>query len=223
MRKLYTIIITLIVLISLGVGIYIGGPWIFGSIVVQLPDQYRPLTEKYALAAGVDPCFMAAIIQAESRWNPNARSYVGASGLGQLMPGTAASVARLYKVEYNPSQITNPEKNLQLASLLTYYNLSHYGSVRNALVAYNAGGGRVRLSDSNLPRETQRYIRTVSTYYSVYRSAYPDFCKGSGNGLSGSAPATIAPGEDFPDFPQVETNGEANININELWKTFLGI
>lgn len=224
MRKRLVITLLIVALLLFGFIVVRISPDIFGSLIIQLPDEYRPKVEQYAGQAGVDPCFLAAIVQAESRWNPRAKSYVGASGLGQLMPGTAASVARLYGVKYSPSQIYDPDTNLQLAAYLLHYNISKYGSIRNVLVAYNAGGGRVRLPDSALPRETQRYIKTVSTYYSLFRSSYPDFCQGSGDGRgTGVGPGGVgAPRETFEDFPEVETEQNSSINLNDLWKNFLG-
>lgn len=227
MRQRFSFLLGLGLLVLIGIAIYLAGPFIFGSTVVQLPDEFRPLVEKYATDVGVDPCFLSAIVQGESRWNPGAKSYVGARGLGQLMPGTASSVARLYGVSYSPSQITDPAKNLQLAALLLRYNFDKYGSIRNVLVAYNAGGARVKLPDKSLPAETKRYLVSITTYYAVYRSNkdYSSFCKGSGTGLisGGSSPPHVDQSEDFNNFPEIRPPQSNNINPNDLWKTFLGI
>ena len=70
-----------------------GGSSGSGGGLVNVPDQYRDLV----LAAGsrcpqIAPSLIAAQIEVESNWNPNAKSYAGAQGISQFMPGTWASV-----------------------------------------------------------------------------------------------------------------------------------
>jgi murein DD-endopeptidase MepM/ murein hydrolase activator NlpD len=48
--------------------------------------KYEALINKYAAEQGIDACFFAAMIKQESGFNPEAKSYVGAMGLTQVMP-----------------------------------------------------------------------------------------------------------------------------------------
>jgi soluble lytic murein transglycosylase-like protein len=97
--------------------------------------------ERAARAEGVDPELAFRLVRAESRFNPRARSRVGALGLTQLMPGTARSIDRSLRTE---AQILDPDANLRtgfryLRQLLDMFD----GDVRLALLAYNRGEVRV--------------------------------------------------------------------------------
>jgi len=98
---------------------------------------------------------LAALVQEESGFDPNARSRAGAMGLTQLMPATAAALG--------VSDPWNPAENLDagaayLAGLIDRYG----GNVPLALAAYNAGPGAVAEWGGIPPYpETQRYVRNV--------------------------------------------------------------
>ncbi len=55
-------------------------------------SSYNALIEQAALRNGLDPAVLHGLIQQESDFNPSAQSAAGASGLTQLMPGTASSL-----------------------------------------------------------------------------------------------------------------------------------
>lgn len=75
-------------------------------------SQYDKLFKEYAPKAGWDWRLMAAQAWAESKFNANARSWVGARGLMQVMPKTA----RGYKT--NPNSLNNPETSVKVATAL---------------------------------------------------------------------------------------------------------
>ena len=97
-----------------------------------------------AKRTGVSPAWVYGLIRQESRFVPIARSNVGASGLMQLMPGTAELVARKLGVQnYNRSMINDLDTNMlfgttYLKDILDKQN----GSEVLATAGYNAGPNR---------------------------------------------------------------------------------
>ena len=109
---------------------------------------------------GVDPYLIYCVIRQESGFRTGATSPVGAMGLMQLMPGTAAR----YGVTnpYDPAQSIMGGTRY-LANLLRLFR----GRVDLALAGYNAGEGAVMKYGNRVPpyRETQNYVRTIGTRY----------------------------------------------------------
>lgn len=126
---------------------------------------YRALIIKYARKRGLEAAFVAAIIRAESGFNPKARSPVGARGLMQLMPATArgmgAKVERLYA----------PETSIAYGTLyLTHVRAVVGRSTRLIAAGYNAGPGAVKRHGGVPPyAETQAYVRRVASFLAAYR------------------------------------------------------
>lgn len=137
-----------------------------------LPDrasQLMPRLQAVFRAEGIPP-ELAWIAEAESSFNPSARSPAGARGLFQLMPATARSLGLN---TFLPDQRTDPERSARAAA--SYLRTLH-GRFRNwalVLAAYNAGEGRVgrtlqeRRADTFtaiadfLPAETRMYVPKV--------------------------------------------------------------
>lgn len=138
--------------------------------------------------SGVDPALTLAIARQESLFDPNAISHAGARGLLQLMPPTAAHVAKRYGVPYSGSDtLFQPRINLQLGQFYLYDLQQRYnGFAPLAIAAYNAGPGNVaKFLDSNgdprapgadwtdwverIPfHETRNYVQRVWEAYVVY-------------------------------------------------------
>lgn len=114
---------------------------------------------------GVEEAIVRAIIHAESAYNPNALSRVGAQGLMQLMPATAR--------RFGVSNAFDANQNIQggvqyLAWLLKRFN----GDLTLASAGYNAGEGAVDKYKGVPPySETQRYVQRVAVLAQRYRSA----------------------------------------------------
>ena len=124
---------------------------------------YRDEVRAAARQHGVDEAIVRAIIHAESAFNPNALSRVGAQGLMQLMPGTAREVG--------VSNAFDPVQNIgggvrYLAMLLKRFN----GDLTLAAAGYNAGPGAVAKYKGVPPfTETRRYVERVNLLADRYR------------------------------------------------------
>ncbi|WP_020680452.1 lytic transglycosylase domain-containing protein [Marinobacterium rhizophilum] len=117
---------------------------------------YAQLVRQAAAQHQVDPALVRALIHAESAFNPSAVSHMGAQGLMQLMPATAASlgVQNAFDARQN---IDGGVKHL--ADLLQTFK----GDARLAVAAYNAGAGAVRKYGGVPPyAETQVYVERVA-------------------------------------------------------------
>lgn len=92
-------------------------------------------------------------IEIESAYNPTARSSVGAYGLGQLMPATAADLG------VDP---LDWRQNLDGSARYLLQMMNQFGDVRLALAAYNAGPDAVTRYGGIPPyRETQNHVSRV--------------------------------------------------------------
>lgn len=124
--------------------------------LARLRTQYAALVSQIAREQNVDAALLHAVITIESGYNARARSPKGASGLMQLMPGTAQ--------RYGVSDIWNPVENVRagaqhLRDLLAQFN----GDIRLAVAAYNAGAAAVIGSGNKVPpyAETRSYVPRV--------------------------------------------------------------
>lgn len=119
--------------------------------------QIQGLIAQVAREQNVDQMLLRAVVEAESDYNQNEVSKVGAMGLMQLMPSTAK--------ELGVADPFNPYENLTggakyLNQMIKRYN----GNVGMALAAYNAGSAKVDHAKGipNIP-ETQQYVNRIMT------------------------------------------------------------
>ena len=113
--------------------------------------------QRSASTFGLDPSLLKALLWTESHFCPQAVSPVGARGLGQLMPATAAALG------VNPH---DPVQNIYGAAKYLRQMWDQFHDWTFAIAAYNAGPGAVRRYRGVPPyRETQNYVRKVLTAY----------------------------------------------------------
>ena len=112
-----------------------------------------------ASSQGIDPLLLAAVVQAESNFSPNVVSPVGAIGLTQVMPSTAAA--------YSPEELAQPRTNLTLGARYLKEQLERFGgNLELAIAAYNAGPYAVARYEGIPPyRETRNYVEKVLAIY----------------------------------------------------------
>ncbi len=136
-----------------------------------------------------EPAFSLAIIRQESNFDPAQRSGPGARGMMQLMPTTAAAVARHLGVGYSAARLNEPDYNMQLGAAYLGELLSDQGgSYVLTAAAYNAGPGRASqwVASCGDPRgaatdpadfiecisisETRNYVMRILETTQVYRA-----------------------------------------------------
>jgi soluble lytic murein transglycosylase-like protein len=119
--------------------------------------DYREMARMIATQEGVDPDLFTRLVEAESNFNQDARSPVGAIGFAQLMPSTAAELG------VDPY---DDEDNLRGGARYLRQQLDRFGDPALALAAYNAGPGNVRKYGGIPPfEETQNYVSKIMGGY----------------------------------------------------------
>ena len=121
------------------------------------------LFKKYGAQYNVDYLLMAAQGYQESTLDQNVKSPVGAVGIMQVMPATAAADGpALLNRQVN---LFDPADNIDMGAAILKHNLDHWhGDLASALVAYYAGGAAVT-DWGHLRDDERRYV------WSVYRMA----------------------------------------------------
>lgn len=141
--------------------------------------DYRKVARQKARKYGLDPNIFVRQINAESGFNPNARSPVGATGIAQIMPGTARGWG------VNPN---DPVASLDAAARNMARYVKQYGSYEKALRAYNAGPGAIEKSRGYA--ETNNYVAKILRGKDPKRLGRSQGGGGSrnGRGRGGTAP-----------------------------------
>ncbi|HEY9690987.1 MAG TPA: transglycosylase SLT domain-containing protein [Oculatellaceae cyanobacterium] len=148
------------------------------------PFPYMEFIEKWSQQRQINPLLVTALIRQESRFEPAIKSPVGATGLMQLIPTTAAAEAKTENLQQY--SLTNPRDNIQLGT--AYLDTTHQHYNNNSLLAvasYNAGPGNVSkwlkekpLTDPDefveaIPfEETEGYVKNVFGNYWNYLRLY---------------------------------------------------
>lgn len=121
--------------------------------------------EAAAIKYRVPVALVWAVIHAESAFDPSAVSHVGASGLMQLMPGTAREMYVL--------DVFEPRQNIEGGTRYLRLLANEFdGDMVKMLAAYNAGPEAVRRHGGRVPpfAETQAYVRKVLALYFQYKA-----------------------------------------------------
>lgn len=136
----------------------------------EMVKKYAKDLESAANASGLPAAKLAAQIETESQWNPNATSPVGAKGLTQFMPETWKT--------YGEGDATDPHNAIKaqgkyMGVLYKTFRDNNYGrdATDLAFAAYNAGEGAVQAHHGIPPyTETQNYVRKIRDLSGKYEA-----------------------------------------------------
>ncbi len=153
------------------------------DLQVRFPLAFNTQVQAVAELTKIEPQLLFAVARQESAFSPDARSRVGATGLMQLMPGTAKDTAKKIGIKYKKSDLLRPDINVKLGGSYLKQMMGRFeGNRILTAAAYNAGPHRVNkwLSDDDqlLPydvwielipfKETRRYVQNILTYSVIY-------------------------------------------------------
>jgi soluble lytic murein transglycosylase len=168
----------------------------FGPYLQQpaenLPEDFwalaypRAYWTEVSAAAGrhnVDPLLLIGLARQESHFNRSARSPVGAVGLFQIMPYTAAELDPEFSNAAAMERLVQPSVSAELAAtLISRLQLRFQGALAPTIASYNADKERVQVwwsAAKGLPEElfidsipyqqTRAYVRQVLTNYAMYQ------------------------------------------------------
>ena len=129
---------------------------------IETDGDYETLIGHYSRRYNLSAHLVKAVIKAESNFDPFAVSKVGAQGLMQLMPGTAA--------EMRVRDAFDPGQNIAGGTQYLYKLLKLYeNDLDLALAAYNSGPGTVAKYGGVPPyRETKDYIVKVKQFMTAF-------------------------------------------------------
>ncbi|MCI9575781.1 MAG: lytic transglycosylase domain-containing protein [Clostridiales bacterium] len=154
------------------------------------PEKYAEFVVPEAIKNGLEPELVYAIIKAESDFNPEAVSSVGAMGLMQMTPSTFEWVQTMIPSDpaYEKEALFDPEVSIRYGCKYLAWNLKKFGDLETALCAYNAGPGNVSQwlktkqysTDGKtlqyIPfKDTEAYVENVMRYYEKYKELYHNY------------------------------------------------
>jgi soluble lytic murein transglycosylase len=131
---------------------------------LRFPLAYQQHLSREAAQRDLDPAWVAALIRAESAWNPAAHSHANARGLMQLLPGTGRSLAKRLGLGWKgPQQLFQPQRNITLGTEYLADMLARKAEQPFlATAAYNAGPSPIaRWRSQRPPREVDLWIETI--------------------------------------------------------------
>lgn len=150
------------------------------------PREYSSIVSHEAKDNGLEEALVYAVIKAESNFNAEAVSRVGAVGLMQLMPSTYEwMLQREGNTDLTTDDMTDPAVNIRYGCHYLAYLSTKYSELKTIAAAYNAGDGSVdswladpdysddgvTLKEIPYP-ETAAYVEKVANNYVKYKELY---------------------------------------------------
>ena len=150
------------------------------------PIEYFSIINKESKKEFIDPYFVCAVIKAESGFNEDAISPVGAIGLMQIMPETGEWIAEKNDINFEVWDLQEPQFNIQIGVQYLDFLLDYWEQdLPKTIASYNAGQNKVaewiekeiwdgtKENISDIPyEETRNYVEKVLKYYDGYLELY---------------------------------------------------
>lgn len=173
-KFLLTSVLWLIILLFIG----------YCALCILFPVKYADQILKYSEKYDLEPGFVCAVINTESRFEVSAESHKGARGLMQLMPATIDWAVENMGIEnFSYADIEDPDVNIEIGCwVLNFLSKQFNNNYELMAAAYNAGSGNVTkwLGDTKyssdgeyldyIPyKETENYVKKVMLYEKIYK------------------------------------------------------
>jgi soluble lytic murein transglycosylase len=154
-------------------------PFVMNALPTKFKKDAEAITNqiiKSSLEHKLDPVFLISVIQTESSFNPSAKGTSGEIGLMQLLPKTAAWIAKKNNLKWiGPHQLKDPIKNIQIgATYLSYLRNKFESHARLYISAYNMGPRNVKkaLKKSIWPKDyARRIMKNYKEFYSLLNAS----------------------------------------------------
>lgn len=187
---------TLIVLAAVAVFLVIAMLTAYAVMRLQFRLRYDDMIRRYSREYDLDPSFVAAVIYTESKYRERAESGPGARGLMQIMPDTAADIARSLGERFDKDdpedleRLFDPETSIRYGCFYLRQQLDRFDqNPAVALAAYNGGpenaarwlreyglDSKGRIAYIPYP-ETSNYVKRVFSAQKIYMLIYADKLK----------------------------------------------
>ena len=157
-------------------------------VIERYPVEYQAYIRARAEENNIPPAYVAAVILAESSYNPAAVSSADARGLMQLLPSTGEWIAGKFDEAFSEEMLFDPETNIKYGCWYLGFLMDRYGGdMRCSSSAYHAGQGNVDKWLENpeysadgihldvIPYEsTDTYVNRILKYYEKYEEIYSE-------------------------------------------------
>jgi len=185
-RLIRAIILIILVLGLIGLVMMLSTEEVQKETVQLYPMEYTELIRANAAEFGLDPAYVAAVVLAESSYNPNAVSSVNAQGLMQIMPDTGQWLAGKFDETYVEGCLFDPAINLRYGCWYLAFLMNRYdGDMRCSSAAYHSGQGTVdkwlkdpaysldgKTLDVIPGSNADTYVNRILEYYEKYDELY---------------------------------------------------
>lgn len=150
---------------------------ILDQMTERLPKDYKKSALKVtqtlieeAEKNNLDPVFIMAMIETESKFNPKAYGSHGEIGLMQIKPDTAAWIAKKSTLHFkNAKTLENPAHNIRLGVAYLSFLRNGFGlAPAKYVTAYNMGPQKLRMMIAGNQKPKEYATKVMANYKTLY-------------------------------------------------------